>query len=98
MNSILAKLSEKVNNEISSCGYTIQEFALRCDVSYGEMRRIANGCITDVKLSTVQKICENSHICFSDIIENNKDIEYITKRLMLTYDGCRYSISLNKFK
>lgn len=97
MESIIARLCEQVNSEITNCGYTIQDFALRCDVSYGEMRRIANGCVTDIKLSTMYKIFENSHICFSDIVESD-ELEYINKRLMLIFNGNRYNISLNKFK
>ena len=68
MNQLIKTLSEYVNKEMRSCNYTIKDYALRCDVSYSVMRKISNGQATDLLLSTIQKICDNSHFDISNLI------------------------------
>lgn len=94
----LEMLTNCVNKEISAYGYTVLEFASRCGVSYGEMRKIVSGKATDVKLSTIEKICDNSHITLQDIANCGFDLQNLAKGIMLISNGHRYSISLKQYK
>ena len=99
MKKVLLRLQELVNKEIYDYDYTIKGFALRCGMSYTEMRSIANGHATDIRISTIEKICANSHIEMSDIfIEDVCDIIRVFSRLTILYDTDRYSVSLSRYK
>lgn len=68
MNQLIKTLSEYVNKEMQTYNYSIREYSLRCDVSYNVMRKISNGQATNLLLSTIQKICDNSHFDISNLI------------------------------
>ena len=70
---VLERLRETVNKELEkkNMGYTV--FADLCGVSRRIMADIVNGKKTDIKLSTIVKICENSNICLSDIFTEKDD-------------------------
>ena len=68
MNQLIKTLSDYVNKEMQTCNYTIKDYALRCDVSYSAMRKISNGQATDLMLSTIDRICNNSHFDLCDLI------------------------------
>lgn len=59
---------------------TIKDYALRCDVSYSVMRKISNGQATDLLLSTIDKICENSHFDLDEIL--GKTMDYKIERVL----------------
>lgn len=69
----LERLRETINKELEkkNMGYTV--FADLCGVSRRIMADIVNGKKTDIKLSTIVKICENSNICLSDIFTEKDD-------------------------
>ena len=70
---VLERLRETINRELEkkNVGYTV--FADLCGVSRRIMADIVNGKKTDIKLSTIVKICENSSICLSDIFTETND-------------------------
>ena len=68
MNRITKMLTEYVNKEMINYDITIKEFSLRCGISYNEMRNIANGRADDLLLSTIIRICDNSHFDISNLI------------------------------
>jgi len=101
MEEILEKLSDCVNKEMMDYGYSIREYSLRCDVSYNVMRKICNGRANDLMLSTIGKICANSHFDLDEILGKNTDckIEKLVNRCVLIYNNAdRYSISVRKFR
>lgn len=91
MKKILERLKELVNYEIESTNQTILSFSVRCEVSYNEMRKICNGRAKDIKLSTICKICNNSHIQIADIFIVNKDIDVIVR-----YKDDRFRVRIKK--
>lgn len=68
MNRITKMLTEYVNKEMMNYDITIKDYALRCDVSYSAMRKISNGRADDLLLSTIIRICDNSHFDISNLI------------------------------
>lgn len=101
MEEIVKRLTECVNKEMMDYDITIKDYALRCDVSYSVMRKISNGQATDLLLSTIDKICENSHFDLDEILEKTMDykIERVLSRCMIIYNNAdRYSISVSKYR
>lgn len=101
MEEIVKRLTECVNKEMMNYDITIKDYALRCDVSYSVMRKISNGQATDLLLSTIDKICENSHFDLDEILERTMDykIERVLSRCMIIYNNAdRYSISVSKYR
>lgn len=100
MEELLERLAQLMNKEMSDYDITIKDYALRCGISYTLMRRICNGKATDLMLSTVIKICDNSHFEFDEVISRDMDykIERLFNRCMLIYNNAeRYSISVRKY-
>ena len=91
MKKILERLKELVNYEIESTNQTILSFSVRCEVSYNEMRKICNGRAKDIKLSTICKICNNSHIQIADIFIANKDVDVVIR-----YKNDRFRVRIKK--
>lgn len=99
MKDILQRLTELCNKEMIKYDITIKDYAYRCGLSYTLMRRICNGKATDLMLSTIDRICCNSHFSFDDLICKNEDnIEKIFQRFKVYIDDDRYSISVKKFR
>jgi DNA-binding Xre family transcriptional regulator len=97
--NVLGRLRNLVNEEMIENDLTIKEFSLRCGISYNEMRNIANGQAIDIKVSTIEKICENSHIEMWDIFDDGViEFERLFNRLILLYKSERYSLTLNKYR
>lgn len=99
MEELLERLAQLMNKEMSDYDITIKDYALRCGISYTLMRRICNGKATDLMLSTVIKICDNSHFGINEIIDKKElDIERVFPQCSILYGNSRYSINLSKYK
>jgi len=95
MTDTIRRLQMLVNQEIVNKGYTIKAFAVTCEVSYEEMRKICNGQIVDIRMSTLEKICSQSDFDIQEII--SKDGESILKHnIRMMMDGDVYSVSFKK--
>ena len=101
MEELLKRLSTLMNKEMTDYDITIKDYALRCGISYTLMRRICNGQATDLMLSTVIKICDNSHFEFDEVTSKDMDYKFerIINRCILLYNNAeRYSLSVRKFR
>ena len=83
--------------ESRNIGYTL--FADLCGISRKIMADIVNGEKTDIKLSTIVKICENSGIPIDEIFPSGKSetMEHL-KNSYLIINGRRYKIQLLELK
>ena len=84
-------MSELVNSEIDKRHETILSFSVKCEISYNEMRKICNGTINDIRISTIHKICENSDITMVDIFMPNRDIDIIVR-----YKDDKFRVKIKK--
>lgn len=101
MEELLKRLCSFMNEEMIKYDITIKDYAYRCGISYTLMRRICNGNATDLMLSTIIKICDNSHFDLDEIVSTDLDykIERLFNRLIFTYNNTdRYSVSVKKFR
>ena len=80
MDEYLSRLSDLILSEMELKCCTIREMAIMCDVSEREISAIKNRNKHDIKLSTIEKICENTNITYEDIF-NIKDIEIFEKMI-----------------
>ena len=66
--------------------WNITQLAIICDCSYHGMCNIVNGNVHDINFSTFIKICENTHISYSDIfdINDNELLEIEMRKFNLT--------------
>lgn len=100
MKEIIKRLTICVNEEMSNYGYSIKDYSEKCDVGYSVMRKISSGKANDALLSTIEKICDNSHFDMDDVFARplEIDIEKILSKVILVHNNKeRYSISASKF-
>ena len=92
----LERLRETINKELEkkNMGYTV--FADLCGISRRIMADIVNGKKTDIKLSTIVKICENSNICLSDIFSDTGRDKITDNNLFLLTGATKYKVELKK--
>lgn len=69
MENYLNRLADLILKEIEKRGCSCICFADLCGISRNEMGRIVNRKKTDIKLSTILKICENSEISVENIFQ-----------------------------
>lgn len=100
MEEVLGRLRRLVNLEINNHNYTIKGFAVRCEISYTEMREIVNGQTSDIKLSTICQICNNSNISFADVfVENESDLQRMINKVTILFENTdRYSVKLLRYR
>ena len=92
----LERLRETINRELEkkNMGYTV--FADLCGISRRIMADIVNGKKTDIKLSTIVRICENSNICLSDIFSDTGRDKITDNNLFLLTGVTKYKVELKK--
>lgn len=101
MKEIIKRLTKCVNEEMNTYGYSIKDYSEKCEVSYSVMRKISSGKANDALLSTIEKICDNSHFEMDDVFARplEIDIEKILSKVILVHNNKeRYTISASKFK
>lgn len=95
---ILEKLCVEILKELERTNKSYTVFADLCGISRNLMGSIVNRKKTDIKLSTIVKICENSSISLIDIFlfDEEMETEMFLKYLNKFYltDG-KEKISLN---
>lgn len=83
---VMENLKNEMWGKINENDFTLTQFAIRCDMSYGNLRRILNGDSKDISASMLLNICENADIKIEKIFDipdfDFKKIEFIVK-----YDG-----------
>ena len=98
-NYILEKFCQEILLELERKRITYTAFSDLCGISRKIMADIVNRKKTDIKLSTILKICENSDIRLEDIfsIPTDCSIEDALKNAYIVLEGKRYSIELKKY-
>lgn len=94
VSEILKRLSELVLSEMESKNLSSKDFSIMCGISEREVSSIKNRERSDVRLSIIAKICENTSITYADIFDiSDKDVfERMAVRLVLTDGMNRYGI------
>ncbi len=89
MKDYLNRLADLILVEIEKRGCSCICFADLCGISRNEMGKIVNRKKTDIKLSTILKICENSDIDIKDIFQvKNENLENM--EILVRIDGKMY--------
>lgn len=93
---VTERLMGLVNRELLESGYSIKSFSTKCEISYDEMRRIVNGSLVEPKISTIEKICENSTITLSDVL--CVDTELDNQTMIVQCNSGKYNLTWKKVK
>lgn len=93
---VTERLMGLVNKELLESGYSIKSFSTKCEISYDEMRRIVNGSLVEPKISTIEKICENSTITLSDVL--CVDTELDNQTMIVQCSSGKYNLTWKKVK
>ena len=67
MDEFMDRLASLILNEMGKHNYSYAYFADMCDLSAHEISLIVNKKLSDIKLSTLIKICNNSDILIIDV-------------------------------
>lgn len=89
----LEKIRDLLLDEMREKEYDIIDLSVKCDISYNRIRNILYGNVTDIKLSTLIKICKSLGIELYIGKEKHGGIEYTLKQCHLVYNGKRYNIT-----
>lgn len=85
---VLENLKIEIYRQISKNNYSLKRFAIICEISYENLLDILYGKRSDIRLSTLLKICDNAGI---DIL-NVLDIEIPEKiRISVKSGGIEFS-------
>lgn len=86
MERYLSKFRKNLIKKMNENNWNITQLAIICDCSYHGMCNIVNGNVHDINFSTFIKICENTHISYSDIfdINDNELLEIEMRKFNLT--------------
>lgn len=97
MEKVLEKLSDLILMEMGKTGRTQTCFAELCGISRNELRNIIAKRKNDIKLSTIQKICENSSINYIDvfypILQNRISKEEIFSEITIFIRNEKYKLA-----
>ena len=97
---ILKRLCKEILKELERRNISYTYFADFCGISRKIMADIVNQTKTDMKLSTIIKICENSNIRIEDIFsdrERNEEIKNRIRNAYIVINGTRFSIELKEY-
>ena len=83
MERYLTRLSNQLIRKMGENDWSITQLSTICNVSYHGIYNIINGNVSDINLSTLIKICENTHISYADIfdIDNTELLDHTMKKL-----------------
>ena len=95
MKDSMERLAILVNDEIERQHCTIKSFSVRCGVSYERMRDITNREIDDIRLSTLERICDNSHFTIADVT-GGKTFDIAEHDICVRIDDLEYDVKMKK--
>lgn len=96
MNEIMNRLANLILNEIEKRKCTYSCFADMCGVSLNEIYCLVNKKYSDMRLSTLIKICNNSGIFIADVLGYCSVLdaqENIVDNTIITIRGVEYKLT-----
>lgn len=83
----LCNLQTELFRKMNQCGWSVVELAIQCDLSYKTIYNIVTHAVSDIKLSTFVKICNNLDIPLSSVLMIS-DAELASQKIRESYLVC----------
>lgn len=96
MNEILNRLADLILCELERRNISCLAFGELCGLSKNQIGYIVNRNKTDIKLSTIVKICENSNIQIEHIFCDCKT-EKIMNNAVILINGSKFKMELKEY-
>ena len=93
---IMTRLSKAIIDELDRKKQSCLKFAELCGVGRNIMSDIVNRQKTDVRLSTIVKICENSGIKIENVFCDCR-IDKMINNAVISINGRKYRIELKEY-
>lgn len=98
MTYISKNLMKLVNSEMERKNFSMRSFAVRCGLSYDEIRKISIGSIAEPRPSTIINICENSDITIYEVFGYTDNDKLEKENITLTIGANCYDIHVKKIR